>query len=297
MRIFVSIASYKDSELLPTIQSVLFKASNINNITLGICQQDIHSKFLHLVDFIKIKHFDYKDSKGVGWARKEANSLYSGEDIFVQLDSHMEMVENWDEKITSMWKWAKEKTNGKKVIFAGYPADYQLDANGNRVLGDPGTSRSWPVAERSKEIHFLSGKAATFKSEYPIPALFLNAGFMFGDGSFLKECPEDEDIYFWGEEIINTLQAFTRGYCMFHPNEHICWHYYGRKDADRHWNDDVIRKIKSSDKDLISLQKVNNILLGKLPGYLGNVRSIKDYEKYIKMDLRNMNPLIMDEEI
>ena len=50
--------------------------------------------------------FDYnwKESKGLCWARSLIQKLHNGEEYTLQLDSHHRFVENWDEELINMMK-------------------------------------------------------------------------------------------------------------------------------------------------------------------------------------------------
>ncbi|MCC6182928.1 MAG: hypothetical protein IT237_13955 [Bacteroidia bacterium] len=71
--IFVQIPSYKDTQLVPTIESMFSNAYNSARLKISVCwqhdkseklPQEIHeNKNIHIIDI------DYRDSKGANWAR------------------------------------------------------------------------------------------------------------------------------------------------------------------------------------------------------------------------------------
>ena len=78
MSIFVSIVSYRDTELVPTINSLLSNADLPEEIHLGVVSQDKDHPDLSFVENLSYTKMDFKYSRGVGYARKLAMDLYSG---------------------------------------------------------------------------------------------------------------------------------------------------------------------------------------------------------------------------
>jgi len=295
-KIFVSIASYRDPELQNTVDCLLARADNPELIVIGICQQDDPAKFLSFPQAnIKCVNFNYIDSKGVGWARHHAGLLYDGEEYFMQLDSHIIMIEHWDTVLRQQMEEAKKYTNNK-CIFSMYPSGYSLK-DGKREFNSEAAlmtqmkfvGNDLPVATGSR----LNKTGKISKSP------FINAGFMFGHGSFYIDCPYDPDIYFLGEEILNSTKAFTHGYDFFNPSVHMCWHLYklhndpNARDWIVHWNykDEERRQIKWTHYQVITKEKLKKIFNGEIPDALGTVRTIQQYEEYMGFNLRTMTVL------
>ncbi len=289
-KIFVHIASYRDPELQSTVDTLIKNADNPQNISVGICQQADPNRFITFpYNNVKCLNFDYLDSKGACWARYTAGTLYNNEEYFLQIDSHILMVEHWDTLLVEQVELASKLTT-YKCIFAMYPTAYEIE-NGERVRGHPGLGTTLihePI------IDIPVGIAGPFtNSTVPTFCTFLNAGFMFGHGSFYLDCPYDPEIYFIGEEILNTLRAYTNGYDLFNPTVHFCWHLYkhhndpNAKDWNVHWNeeDEKKRAIKYAFYADRGAEKTRKIIRDEIPGYLGTKRSLQDFEKYIGFSL------------
>lgn len=104
--IFVSIASYRDSEIIPTINSIIENASLPHRIYVGLVFQSSNEEYdvfersssLPLpwanTNLRKI-YLHYQDATGPCYARYLAQSLYRGEDYFLQIDSHMRFRKKW----------------------------------------------------------------------------------------------------------------------------------------------------------------------------------------------------------
>lgn len=294
-RIFVHIASYRDPELQNTVDTLIKNADNPQNISVGICQQADPNNFIKFTyDNVKCLNFDYLDSKGACWARYLAGTLYDNEEYFLQIDSHIIMVEHWDTLLIQQVE-AASKLTSYKCIFAMYPTAYEIE-NGVRVPGHPGLGTT-KIHEPIIDIPVGIAGPAT-DSTVPTFATFLNAGFMFGHGSFYIDCPYDPEIYFIGEEILNTLRAYTHGYDLFNPTVHFCWHLYkhhndpNAKNWNVHWNeeDEQRRAIKYAFYADRGADKTRKIIRDEIPGYLGTTRSLQDFEKYIGFSLTKKDP-------
>jgi hypothetical protein len=111
-------------------------------------------------------------------------------------------------------------------------------------------------------------------------------------GDFVDEVRYDPEIYFLGEEIMLTVRAFTHGYDLFHPLEHIVWHEYTRPRRPKHWDDHLrIRGIEVEwhHRDAVSRSKVTRFLTAPHVGLFGCgvVRTLRDYEAYAGLSFRH----------
>jgi hypothetical protein len=122
------------------------------------------------------------------------------------------------------------------------------------------------------------------KLRYPVRGRFFSAGFAFTLGRFCTDVPYDPALYFLGEEITMAVRAFTHGYDLFHPHRTVCWHYYGRPNRRKHWDDHTAWYVQND----ASMRRVRQ-LLGMAPRNakeafgkygLGQMRSLRDYERY-----------------
>jgi hypothetical protein len=82
MKIFIQIASYRDPELVKTIEDILDKAKKPKNLVFAIARQYANEDgFDNLDKWRKDKRFKildipYQDAKGVCWARNLTQPLY-----------------------------------------------------------------------------------------------------------------------------------------------------------------------------------------------------------------------------
>ena len=105
--IFVSIASYRDHECPETINSLFSKARDPSRIYVGLCVQNGKADPScpgELCDKcvganIRVFKMPYEKARGPAYARYHCAKLYKGEDYFMQIDSHMQFIQNWDDLI------------------------------------------------------------------------------------------------------------------------------------------------------------------------------------------------------
>lgn len=284
MSIFVSIVSYRDTQLVPTIKNLLFYADNPDQIHVGVISQDREHPDLSFVEKISYTKMNFKYSRGVGYARKLAMELYSGEDFYLQIDSHMRFAKSWDTELINMISVTKEISKNNKVVLSQFPAPYEIHTNGKEFYPQ-NSMELWTVPSWSKvdnrEFGAWSAKRQIMDDlSVPHPTHTLLAGYIFSTGNFVDEIPYDERISFMGEELCLAIRAYTRGWSLYAPNKMLLWHYYKRKRSPKIWNqrDQKFRKYSWMDLEMKSKSVQRDILTGKEEGIYG----IGDYEKYLQ---------------
>ena len=121
MKIFIQIASYRDPQLILTIEDMLKNAKRPKNLVLSIARQYHEDDgFDNLDKYRKDKRFKildipYTESNGVCWARNLTQQLYDGEEYTMQIDSHMRFIKDWDDVLIKMIKGLQK--DGYKNLF------------------------------------------------------------------------------------------------------------------------------------------------------------------------------------
>jgi glycosyltransferase involved in cell wall biosynthesis len=259
------------------------------NLRIGIAWQ--HSEEDHWDNLEKyqqdsrfrILDINYKDSKGVCWARNKVQQLYDEEKYTLQLDSHHRFAKDWDEILINMLTTLQDKGYKKPLLTAYIPSfDPENDPDG-RVMVPWKMNFDRFIPEGA--VFFIP---ATFDSSddksQPLPARFYSAHFAFTLGDFCKEVPHDPHYYFHGEEISIAARAYTHGYDLFHPHKVVCWHEYTRKGRTKQWDDDKIwsernRSSHLRNRKLFGMDNEVQDVEFKHYGF-GKTRSLKDYEQY-----------------
>lgn len=243
--IFVSIASYRDNECHMTLNDLFTKARYPNRIVVGLCQQNDPKQDLDcLHEFkkknpkrahqIRIIRLAYSEAKGPTWARYLASTLWQGEEYFLQLDSHMRFLPNWDEKLIDMVK----KAPIKRAIITHYPPKYDPETQ----IIDENYETTVPIFGHpyfNEHGVFRVRSTPSPKSTKLQPTFYSAAGMMFGSSQILSEVPFDPHLPFLfnGEEILFTIRAYAEGWRFYIPTENVCFHYYTRAKASRTWID------------------------------------------------------------
>ena len=219
LTIFVSVVSYRDPETLPTLTSLLTRATHPSRIHVGFVWQYNTTADTRLflpppapttpffasdtapptAGSIRQLLLSHHEARGPMYARGLAETLYEDETFYMQIDSHMRFTHGWDTQLINTLYHAATHTLGTRIILTGYPADYQP---GSDVVVEPEVE-----SEESINImtatHFgddgmlrLKGVPLSLHSPPPpadhlttpqppqplpplIPAYFLAAGFLF----------------------------------------------------------------------------------------------------------------------
>ncbi len=295
MSIFISIASYRDPETIPTIIDAYNKAYNKQDIRFGVVLQE-ESGFSNKnllspeinIDFIE---YDWRESQGTCWARNCAQKLlFNNEDFYFQLDSHHRFCENWDKILIDLFQ--ELSTKYTKPIIGGYCPGYKPSSN--NLEDKPMRILSFPDFTDLGDLMFSPKTIKDFKKLREqnithIPAKFLSGHFIFTTGNFVKECPYDPNMYFRGEELSLSARAFTHNYDFFHPTQSIVWHEYIRSDQIKHWDDHTTENgfVTTSNDRAIAAKKRARHLLGMEKNItqfgkygLGTNRTLHDYELF-----------------
>jgi len=286
MSIFISIASYKDTELVPTIKSLIKNADRPQDLYFGIVSQDVISNHpdLSFVNNLSYLKMDFRDARGAGYARKLAMEMYREEDFYLQIDSHMRCSDGWDTKIKNTYRQSVELSGTEKIILSQYPAAYEIHTGGKEYFIQE-HEELWSEPTWSRVHNRDNGSWSSIRERFddlssPHPSHTVLAGYLFAPGIFVKEIPYDERISFMGEELCIAIRAYTRYWKIYAPNEMLFWHFYKRKQSPKIWNqiEDIKRPLKWIEMEMESKRIQKNILTGKEQGTFG----VGDYDKYIE---------------
>lgn len=287
-KIFVSIANYKDPEIFNTVNELITKKSNENEIRICVFSQiDLEEKRWNALDDIpEVVHIkvDYRKANGACWARANAQKQYNGEDYFMQIDSHILFVQDWDKIVIEEHNMALGY--GRKAIISCYPAPYEFNDEGERVVNIISRTKFDLKGQDDQPPYAIPN----FADETDMPELqyFIAAGFFFTTGDIVENVPYDEEIFFGGEEITFTIRAYTAGYFSFSPSKYICAHLYGaakNKGESRplFWDpkEEEQRKLTWGLRNQTSMIKVCLICQGNWFGKYG-IQNTELYWEYVK---------------
>jgi len=295
-RIFVNIASYRDTECQWTIRDLFAKAAKPDRIFVGLCWQFVPDDDADCFqvetrpDQVRRIDFHAKESRGVCWARNQAQALWRDEEFTLQIDSHMRFVEGWDEILLEMYVACPTD----RAVLSSYPVAYTPPDD----LVPPGVttmSAKWFDAVGMLRFNSIARSPADAPAE-PAPSAFVAAGFLFAPAAVIEEVSYDPHIYFQGEEITLAVRLWTHGWDLFSPNKHVLYHDYTKRPARaRHWSDDVDWPTLNRRSE----QRVRHLLgmdvdaepgaLEALERYgLGDDRTLEDYQSFSGIRFKEM---------
>ncbi|MGI4830854.1 MAG: GlcNAc-transferase family protein [Janthinobacterium lividum] len=281
--IFVSIASYRDPQIVATIEDLFAKARYPARVRVGLCWQ--HGEEMLPAAFwaderLRIHDVPWHESRGACWARAEMMKLWQGETWFLQVDSHCRFKVGWDEYLVRTARGLASP----KVVLSTYATAF---VPGEREFLEEAPQQMALAGFTPEGIAHMKplGMRNWQGLRQPRRARFLSAGFLFAPGSFVEEVPYDPELYFLGEEVTMTVRAFTSGYDLYHPAASVVWHDYVRQDAVKHWEDHTEEAKPGaawSVQDLQSKARVAKLLAGgALQAFnLGTARTLAEYEAY-----------------
>lgn len=265
--IFVQIASYRDPQLIPTLNDMITNAQYPENLHICVCWQHGEDEPIDIFldnDFtptgfdkrdenfytrimlekegakVSLLDVDYNDTQGACWARYQIQTFYNKEKYTMQLDSHHRFVENWDALVVDMLESLRDES--EKPLLTAYIPSFDPDNDPEKRVQEP-WKMDFDRFIPEGAVFFLPSTIDEWRElDKPMKARFFSAHFAFADGSFAEEVPHDPEYFFHGEEISIAVRAFTHGYDLYHPHRVIAWHEYTRKGRVKVWDDHTTPK-------------------------------------------------------
>lgn len=312
--IFVSLASYRDPECNTTLYDLFSKAKFPERVFVGVCQQNapddadcMSDRLLPYVSNIRILRLSHFDAQGPMYARSLIEqSLYNDELFYMQIDSHMLFVKDWDEICIQQLALCPSDN----PILTTYPNDFDRITRKHVVL--PNGSKHLlgtipPTFIRFREFHkrlkFTEQEKQNFieTPSVPFPSLFWAAGFSFSLGELIKQVPYDYQcpFLFLGEEMGLAIRYYTHGWDFFAPGVNVVYHLLKRTYRNTFWEqvyrkncvvDDKTRLVRKKMEE-IAVQRTTDLIYGRLlpddAFGLGRERTVKDWERYTGVDIRS----------
>lgn len=296
MSIFISIASYRDPELIRTIKSALSNAANPDQLHFSVVLQefDNHIPDLSWVPNLKLTTMHPKDARGAGYARAIAMQAYDNQDYYLQIDSHTLFEKNWDLVCIDEHNKAKIIAKNDKIILSYFPPPFHVEPDGsiffikNDKKKPPYPTKQKPLLTSRKHWTAQRVEFADRQRLQPEQSSTILAGFVFTTGDIVGEVPYDPEISFFGEELCFAMRAWTRGWDMYSPSKVILYHFYLRTEYNKIWHDKNIRPISWEDLEKQSKEKQIKVLCGIEKGIFGagNYRHLKLFEKLVSQDFK-----------
>lgn len=303
-KIFISIASYRDRELIRTVGNILKTARNPQNLTLCVYEQndpkDPSIKDLPEVSSFPINlvflHTHYNNALGPTWARYVIQQQWDGEEYYLQIDSHTLFVDGWDVLLIKMLDGLPPKS-----VLTQYPPEYDLESGRYNT----GVLRSGLYVEGFRDDHF-----SRIQSEYhrggapgePFVSEAWGGCFSFSRYGVLCDAPYDPYLpyVFFGEELDITLRLYTHGWNFYSPHVSLVFTLFKRNHRRTIWSDHDTDKRKQiehisryrlyhrfgMDYFIPDEFDITRVLRDQDKYSMGTERTIQDYEKFAGVDLK-----------
>lgn len=289
--IFVSVASYRDTETAPTLEDMFAKARYPHRITAGVFWQAdprLDSDCMQVpqsVPHTQVRGLQVhpKDSLGACWARSRIlTELREDEQFVLQIDSHMRFAQDWDVRLLDIWN----SCPSPRALLSTYPVGYvppdKLDPPRITIM------RPKLFNERGLLRPLAVNLAFEERPERPIANPLISAGFLFGPAQCFDEVPYDPKLYFFGEEISYAVRLWTHGWDVFTPNDVLIYHFYGRTDnRPKHWSDNPLwtglnEVSQTRVRHLLGMEVSQDpkVLDGLDQFGLGKRRTVAEYEEF-----------------
>jgi hypothetical protein len=288
---FVSIASYRDSQIFDTLKSLYAEVSDPNKVKVVVYVQDEIDVYYKLLELnypnLELMYVHWEDTKGVVWARNRIKEKFTNESYFLNIDSHSRFKENWDLILINQY----HSINEPKVILSTYPNNFDVPDPNKNYLKLPFNTplkikdfihKDDPIDNRCQAENLPSLK------DYEIEdTRWVTAGFTFVKGEWLKEVQIPEKMIFSGEEDTATYLSYLKGWNIKVPSEATIWHNYNYKTTE-----DIPYRTPNSFKKLTendnSVKELNKILFANDPSY---VRSLNDLENYFNIKFKRSSSI------
>lgn len=284
--IFIQIASYRDVEIEWTIRDCRAKARHPDSLRFAVVVQTVEGEIppdLSNIPGVTAVYIVPRWDQGVGYVRALANSMYTNEDYYLQIDSHTRFEWDWDLILINQIETSK----ATRPVVSTYPPMFwypnQIMAEDNVEFGSNSstvvlTATGW---HRSKtlilEPHVLPNRCQ-------MPGFALAGGFIFTTGDFARSVPYEPRIIFIGEEIVLSIQAYTRGYDILSPSAAPLYHHYTREHCVKPWTDSGDRARAGAESEAWVSRLLES---GGPTGYFGTYRSITEFQEYCGINFRD----------
>jgi hypothetical protein len=236
--LFVSVASYNDPELLPTLLDAHAKASHPERLRFGVVDQCVVDRYSDLPNWkeqIRYLWMRARDARGVCFARAIIAGMMDGESFVLQIDSHMRFDPAWDQILINQLS----QLNDPRALLTASPMPWTPEA------GPTPLPEGKLIVLEEHADHPLRNRAFLVANPgHPVRGQRLAAGCLFAGGHLYDEAPYDPHLYFNGEEHIYAQRLMARGWTIYHPCALPIYHLYKHPQGDPslvHWGRTVER--------------------------------------------------------
>ncbi len=282
-KIFVSVAAYRDKQLIPTLKDLYETVGNLSRITVGVHIQNTIEEYNQLLaeNFpnIKIIFTEVDASRGVVWAREKIKKeLFTDEDYFLQVDAHSRFKFGWDNILINQIN----NIEGK-VIISTYPNGFFLEDEDRSYIKKTPTNAPlifntfFTQDEIDNRINVRN--IAALRDYDIVDSRWIAGGFLFAPNNWVREITFSDEIFSKGEEEIQFYLSYLNGWDIKLPSEATVWHNYNATSADgTPYRTPFLNKTDAKDN---SVNIVNNALFNKT-----YIRAVDELEQFLGITFR-----------
>ncbi len=230
--IFVTIACYRDPVIQSTIDDLFKQADDPSRITVGVFLQQKAGENLITNTYghrVRVDEQEPGQIFSVCTCRNRAVCLLDDEEYVLQIDSHTRFNRGWDTKLIETHK---ELSNDKGLLSVYLP-EWYYDKNHEEVrIVNTDTFFYFGFHHPTSETTFYTHDelvpmctgSEDSKGRETTLGWYLCGHFIFGKREFFTTVTQPEWVGFWGEELINSLRAYTAGWDVYIPSNAPLYH-------------------------------------------------------------------------
>lgn len=285
-RIFISVASYDDTQLIPTLENLYKKTSDISRITVGVHIQDDYEQYEKLLSYnfpnIKIIFTPKEKSLGVVWAREKIkHELFTNEDFFLQIDAHSRFKQDWDNIILKQYY----NIGDANTIISTYPNHFDLEEQNEEYIERTPTNAPLKIRgflNEEKNNNLLNPEnLGALKSDEVVDSRWLAGGFLFAPKRWVHDVRTPDGVHGKGEEDVAFILSYLQGWNIKVPGEAIIWHNYNNIGLDgAKYRIPNVRLVHSNSSNIL-----NHILSQQKYS-----RTVQELEEYLNIEFKPIKP-------
>lgn len=300
-KIYVSIASYRDPFLQRTIDSLYCAADNPSSITVGCFINVFPEELQEKVPFNRYGYNVIYETEmpgtvfSVTYCRNRCLKwLDDSYDYVLQVDAHTAFDNGWDTRLVEM----VNSVGYEKAILSGALSSFGVYPNGEEIRDKAVLARSFYLTNEDTKRAFLNASdmapngciLETLPDKGYAHGWYIAGHFIFSPAKYFLDIPQPDWVLFWGEEVLNSVRAYTAGWNvyifedipLYHLDENVT-----RTGRPRLWEDfpdEWFPKREPASDRIVDI--MNNI--DTVSGDLFYVRSLKELYEHVGTDLGNM---------
>ena len=277
-KILVSIASYRDPQLIPTVESLYNNAKFPSLLHVVICEQNHYTDKFNIVKRpnMTVIRMSSDDARGPCWARYLIQQEWRGEEYYLQIDSHTRFVPGWDEKLRSCIKSLPPLS-----CLSNYVSTYNMETG--QVIKSP--LRGPMYVESVDTVDGFVRFNSKYKDEGTMTKPHKSNGwsgcFTFASSQIIIDAPYDPytPFLFFGEEMDIYARLYTRGWSMYVPHIPICFTLFDRRYRKTFWEHPDCKAVGHMSRERIR-ERLNYANHGIYS--LGDKRTLKSFMKILR---------------